>query len=259
MSDPEGLADLRWEGSPTGGLISSRKMVFDRPNIGSDVVQDYVKAIHGLERRGSGAVSTSALAARLGVTPGSASAMVKRLAERGLVAHAPYRGVSLTARGAQVALKVIRRHRLLETYLAEELGMAWDRVHHEAEALEHVLSEELEELIASKLGDPTRDPHGDPIPTSELRLEESPRTTLADCEPGTTGVFVRISDSDPEMLRYLAEREIAPGDRFEVVDRQPFGGPLFVRLANETYTLGGALAEAIGVEPDEAPSGGAPR
>lgn len=219
------------------------------------MVQDYVKAIHGLEQAVSGAVSTNALAERLGVTPGSASAMVKRLAERGLVTHAPYRGVSLTAQGAKVALKVIRRHRLLETYLAEELGMGWDRVHREAEVLEHVLSEELEEVIARKLGDPTRDPHGDPIPTPELVLEETATTSLSACEPGASGVFSRVSDSDPEMLRYLAEREIAPGDRFEVIERQPFGGPLFVRIGEKTHALGGALAEAIRVELDGAAQG----
>ena len=223
-----------------------------KPIVASDVVQDYVKAIHGLEQVVSGAVSTNALAERLGVTPGSASAMVTRLAERGLVPHAPYRGVSLPAQGAKVALKVIRRHRLLETYLAEELGMGWDRVHREAEVLEHVLSEELEEVIARKLGDPARDPHGDPIPTPELVLEETATTSLADCEPGASGVFARVSDSEPEMLRYLAERQIAPGDRFEVLERQPFGGPLFVRIGEETHALGGALAEAIHVELDGA-------
>ncbi len=216
------------------------------------MVQDYVKAIHGLEQTVAGAVSTSALAERLGITPGSASAMLKRLAARGLVTHAPYHGVTLTAQGAKVALKVIRRHRLLETYLAEELGMGWDRVHREAEVLEHVLSEELEEVIARKLGDPTRDPHGDPIPTPDLVLEETATTSLAACEPGAAGVFARVSDSDPEMLRYLAEREIAPGDRIEVLERQPFGGPLFVRIGEQTHALGGALAEAMRVELDGA-------
>lgn len=223
-----------------------------KSDLPTSTVQDYVKAIHDLERRSSGAVSTNALAERLGVTPGSASAMVKRLAERGLVAHAPYRGVTLTGEGDQVALKVIRRHRLLETYLAEELGMGWDRVHREAEVLEHVLSDELEDLIARKLGDPSRDPHGDPIPTPDLDLEEEATMSLAACEPGATGVFARISDADPQMLRYLSERQIAPGDRFEVIERQPFGGPLFVRIGGEQQALGGALAEAMRVELDEA-------
>jgi DtxR family transcriptional regulator, Mn-dependent transcriptional regulator len=227
--------------------------MLDEPNFPpTSTVQDYVKAIHDLERHGAGAVSTNALADRLGVTAGSASAMIKRLAERGLVAHAPYRGVALTSSGDQVALRVIRRHRLLETLLAEELGMSWDRVHREAEVLEHVLSDELEDLIARKLGDPRRDPHGDPIPTPDLELEDRATTSLAACDPGHTGVLAQISDADPEMLRYLAKREITPGERFKVLERQPFGGPLIVRIGGEEHTLGGALAEAIQVELDEA-------
>lgn len=214
----------------------------------TEAIQDYVKAIYALERRGVETVPTNALAERLGVTPGSASAMVKRLAKRGLVEHAPYRGVTLTPQGARVALEVLRHHRLLETYLAEELGMPWDRVHEEAEILEHVLSEELEDLIARKLGNPTHDPHGDPIPTPELEIAEALTVSLASLEPDAAGTFVRVSDSDPEMLRYLADRGIAPGDLLEVVERQPFGGPLFVRIGDETHALGGALAAAMRVE-----------
>jgi DtxR family Mn-dependent transcriptional regulator len=215
----------------------------------SPAVQDYAKAIYVLEQRdGGAAVSTTALAERLDVTPASASGMVRRLGELGLVTHVPYRGVQLTAEGARVALEVLRHHRLLELYLAQSLGVPWDRVHDEAEVLEHVLSEELEALIAAKLGNPTRDPHGDPIPSAELVLEEQPTERLADQQPGAAGVFVRVSDSDPEMLRYLAERGIAPGDRFEVVDRQPFDGPVFVRFGDDVHVLGGALGAAIRVE-----------
>lgn len=217
----------------------------------TEAIQDYTKAIYALERRDAETVSTTALAERLGVTPGSASAMVKRLAERGLVEHTPYRGVVLTAQGTRVALEVIRHHRLLETYLAEELGMSWDRVHREAEVLEHVLSEELEALIAAKLGDPTHDPHGDPIPSVELELEEQRTRSLSELDAGARGVFVRVSDSDPEMLRYLAQRGVAPGDRFEVIERQPFGGPLFVSFGRERHAFGGGLAGAMRVEPDE--------
>src|SRR6478735_2974290 len=190
----------------------------DSTSVRSPAVQGYAKAIYALERRDGGAVSTNALADRLGVTPASASGMVKRLGELGLVEHQPYRGVSLTENGRRLALEVIRHHRLLELYLVETLGVPWDRVHQEAEVLEHVLSEELEELIAVKLGDPTHDPHGDPIPTRELVMEESPSVALSALEPGSHGTFVRISDADPEMLRYLAERGIAPGACFEVVD-----------------------------------------
>ena len=126
--------------------------------------------------------------------------------------------------------------------------MPWDRVHEEAEVLEHVLSEELEELIARKLDDPTRDPHGDPIPTRELQIEERETESLESLQAGACGTFARVSDSDPEMLRYLADKGIAPGDELEVVERQPFGGPLFVRFGDHVHPLGGELARAMRVE-----------
>src|SRR5437764_11184119 len=215
----------------------------------SSAVEDYAKAIYALERRaGPEAVSTNALAERLGVTPASASGMVKRLGELGLVEHRPYRGVSLTTEGRRIALEVMRHHRLLELYLVQNLGVPWDRVHKEAEVLEHVLSEELEELIAAKLGDPTHDPHGDPIPSRDLTIDETPTDCLQDLEPGATGRFTRVSDSDPDMLRFLAERGIAPGDTFDVVEKQPFDGPLFVRFGDDVHVLGGALARAMRVE-----------
>jgi DtxR family Mn-dependent transcriptional regulator len=174
--------------------------------------------------------------------------MVKRLGELGLVRHRPYRGVSLTDDGRRVALEVMRHHRLLELYLVENLGLPWDRVHEEAEVLEHVLSDELEELIAAKLGDPTHDPHGDPIPTRELTIEEGSADALQALEAGDRGTFTRVSDADPEMLRFLAERGIAPGDHLEVIDKQPFDGPLFVRFGAEEHVLGGGLAKAMRVE-----------
>jgi DtxR family transcriptional regulator, Mn-dependent transcriptional regulator len=215
----------------------------------SSAVQDYAKAIYALERRGEGAaVTTNALADRLGVSPASASGMVKKLDGLGLVRHVPYHGVVLTERGARVALEVLRHHRLLERFLAEELGVPWDRVHDEAEVLEHVLSEELEELIAAKLGHPTIDPHGDPIPTAELVMVEPDTVSLDALDVGQAGTFVRISDSDPEMLRYLGARGIAPGDAFEVIDKQPFGGPVFARFGDSVHALGGRLASAMRAE-----------
>jgi DtxR family transcriptional regulator, Mn-dependent transcriptional regulator len=214
----------------------------------SSAVEDYAKAIYALEEREGGAVSTTAIATRLGVTPASASGMVKRLCGLGLVTHEPYHGVQLTPKGAKVALEVLRHHRLLELYLSETLGVPWDRVHAEAEVLEHVLSEELEELIAQKLGDPTHDPHGDPIPTRDGRMPTEATVALEGLEPGASGTFRRISDSDPEMLRYLSERGISPGDPFEVIDIQPFGGPLFVRFGDDVHVIGGALARAMRVE-----------
>jgi DtxR family Mn-dependent transcriptional regulator len=211
----------------------------------SSAVEDYAKAIYALEERDGGAVSTTAIAERLRVTPASASGMVKRLGGLGLVTHEPYRGVQLTPQGVKVALEVLRHHRLLELYLSETLGVPWDRVHAEAEVLEHVLSEELEELIAQKLGDPTHDPHGDPIPTRDGRMPAEATVSLDGLEPGAAGTFRRISDSDPEMLRYLSERGISPGDAFEVIDRQPFEGPLFVRFGDDVHVIGGALARAM--------------
>src|SRR3984885_14725455 len=158
----------------------------------TSAIEDYTKAIYALESRDGDAVSTNALAERLGVTAASASGMVKRLDELGLVEHRPYRGVSLTEDGRRVALEVMRHHRLLELYLVQSLGVPWDRVHQEAEVLEHVLSEELEELIAAQLGDPTHDPHGDPIPTRDLRIEEGSTVSLDSLDCGDYGVFARI-------------------------------------------------------------------
>jgi DtxR family transcriptional regulator, Mn-dependent transcriptional regulator len=214
----------------------------------SNAVQDYAKSIWSLAQRGEDPVSTSALAERLGVSPASASAMVKRLETLGLVTRQPYHGVELTPSGERVALAVIRHHRLLELYLAEALGMPWDRVHAEAEVLEHAISPELSERIADVLGNPTRDPHGDPIPTVDGIVEERPTRSLAELEPGDTGTFVRVSDSDPEMLRYLSARGISPGDGFEVLGREPFDGPISVRFGEEVHVLGGALTRAMRTE-----------
>ena len=208
--------------------------------------ENYAKAIYHLQQRGAGPVNTGAIAERVGVTPASASAMVRRMAGEGLVQHAPYHGVRLTRRGEDVALEVLRHHRLIEAFLAR-LGMPWDRVHEEAERLEHVISEELEELIARFLGDPTHDPHGDPIPTADLEIDEPDTRRLSDMEPGERGTVVRISDSDPAMLRYLAELGVSPGDPVRVVDRQPFGGPITVCFPDGDQVLGGAVTDAMRV------------
>jgi DtxR family transcriptional regulator, Mn-dependent transcriptional regulator len=211
----------------------------------TEAIQDYAKAIYALQRRGEGAISTSALSERLSVSPASVTAMLKRMAEAGLVEHEPYRGVRLTEAGERVALEVMRHHRLLESYLAEALGMPWDRVHAEAEVLEHYISEELEERIAQALGNPAFDPHGDPIPSRDLEISAESGRALAELQPGDTGVFSRVSDSDPEMLRYLADRGIRPGAPLEVTERQPFGGPLFVEVGAERHAIGGELAERM--------------
>ncbi len=214
----------------------------------SDAVQDYTKAIYSLCARSDSAVTTSAIAERLNVSPASASAMVKRLDALGLVEHEPYKGVSLTGAGERVALEVIRHHRLIELYLSEALGMPWDRVHAEAEVLEHAISPELSELIAEKLGNPTHDPHGDPIPTATGEIEEGQTISLQSLEPGTRGIFVRVSDADPEMLRYLSDRGVSPGCAFEVVAKEPFGGPLTISFAGTEHVLGGDLVRAMRAE-----------
>jgi DtxR family Mn-dependent transcriptional regulator len=221
-----------------------------KDSVRTPAVEDYSKAIFSLQSRSEEPVSTNALAERLGITPGSVSAMLRKLDDLGLISHVPYRGVRLTAEGRRLALEVIRHHRLLESFLAESLGMSWDRVHAEAEILEHVLSEDLEELIAAKLGNPTVDPHGDPIPSIDLELEERSTQALESLQVGAEGVFVRVSDSDPEMLRYLAGCGISPGHRFHVRDRQPFGGPLFVLFGEREHAIGGHLAAAMRVEVD---------
>jgi DtxR family Mn-dependent transcriptional regulator len=211
----------------------------------TEAVEDYAKAIFALQRRERRAVGTTALAERLGVSPASVTAMLKRMDEMKLVHHEPYRGVTLTATGEKVALEVMRHHRLLEAYLADALGMPWDRVHDEAEVLEHYISEELEERIATALGDPSRDPHGDPIPDRELALGAERGVPLIELETGDTGTFSRVSDSDPEMLRYLARQGIRPGTALRVTERQPFGGPLVVEVDGERHAIGGDLAERM--------------
>jgi len=212
----------------------------------SEAVEDYAKAIYTLAQRGGGRVGTNELAQRLAVTPATATAMLKRLDDRGLVRHRPYKGVTLTAEGERVALEVIRHHRLLEAFLAEALGMPWDRVHEEAEVLEHYISEELEQLIAEKLGEPTHDPHGDPIPGRDLAppidRESRPLGKLA---PGEAATFVRVSDSDPAMLRYLTKLGIAPGVSLRVLGRAPFGGPLMVEVDGAERALGDELVERM--------------
>jgi len=220
----------------------------ERRGANSEAIEDYVKAIYALARRREGPVGTSKLAERLGVAPATATAMLKRLDALGLVRHQRYHGVTLTAAGERLALEVIRHHRLLEAYLAEALGMPWDRVHEEAEVLEHYISEELEGLIAAKLGDPGFDPHGDPIPGPDLEAPPHDASRPLDqLQPGESASFTRVSDSDPEMLRFLAERGIRPGVRLSVTGRQPFGGPLLVEVAGTEHALGVELTSRMRV------------
>jgi DtxR family Mn-dependent transcriptional regulator len=173
--------------------------------------------------------------------------MLRRLDELGLLEHERYRGVTLTDEGRRVALRTLRNHRLLELLLVEMLDVPWDLVHEEAELLEHVLSDELAERIAAKLGNPEFDPHGDPIPSADFDVTERETRSLDEIDVGETVRFVRVSDADPAMLRYLRERDIVPGVTLTVTDRQPFGGPLTVRHSGGSYPLGGQLAAAMRV------------
>ncbi|MFT3863285.1 MAG: metal-dependent transcriptional regulator [Solirubrobacterales bacterium] len=217
------------------------------PAAPSIATEDYMKAIYSLTRRDPDGASTTDLAERLGVARGSVSTMLRRLDESGLVTHVPYKGVRLTGAGEQLALRVIRRHRLIELFLVTSLEIPWDEVHRYAEDLEHAASDELVEVIARKLGDPPADPHGDPIPTSGLEIDEGVTEALAELEPGERATFVRVSDADPEMLRHLSEEGIAIGDRLEMVGRAPFDGPWSVVIDGREHDLGPTLARSMRV------------
>ena len=211
--------------------------------------EDYVRAIYGLSERGV-AVTNATLTQRLGLSPSSVSGMISKLAQLGLVTHIRYRSVELTPEGKRLAYDVLRRHRLIELFLVEELDYTWDEVHVEADSLEHAVSDELIEHIAAKLGHPTHDPHGDPIPTSEGVVEKPATQLLDQVEPGTVGTIARVWDTDSELLRYLTEHGLTLGARIEIVERKPFGGPLVVRVGGppgEVQFLGDAISAALSI------------
>ena len=209
--------------------------------------EDYLKAIRHLQVERA-PVSTSALAQHLDRSPASVTNMVKSLAEQGLVEHEPYRGVRLSEEGEREALRVIRRHRVIEAYLIERLGYSWDRVHAEAERLEHAASDELVERMASVLGDPEMDPHGSPIPTAEGEVEEQLHPALSEMPAGVLVIVREVSDADEGRLRYLAGLGLYPGTRVEVLDREPFEGPILVRIDGQERSLGHGLAKMVRVE-----------
>jgi DtxR family transcriptional regulator, Mn-dependent transcriptional regulator len=211
----------------------------------SEATQDYLKAIWKLQARGD--VSTNALAAELNVAPASVTAMLKKLDKLGLVEHERYHGATLTPAGERIALEVVRHHRLLELYLMEALGLGWDEVHIEAERLEHHLSEELEARIDAALGYPTRDPHGDPIPTADLVLVPDERTLLCDVAEGDQAVIRRVPDSDAELLRYLESLGLMPDRELVVLEQAPFDGPVTVEVAGNRHAIGRSVAARIEV------------
>ncbi len=206
--------------------------------------EDYLKTIYEIERDGEPA-GTTAIAARLGIASASASGMIRRLARQGLVAVERYRGARLTARGRRVALQMIRRHRILESYLVTRLGFGWDGVHDEAERLEHAASPALIEAMAAALGHPTVDPHGAPIPRADGTVDDARLRSLDDVKVGMTARVARMSDRDPALLRYLGELGIRPGASLRLVDRAPFDGPLTVGVGRARHVIGAAVARKV--------------
>ena len=217
-------------------------------------VEDYLKAIYTIGR-GTGAAATNEIAQRLDLAPASVSGMVRRLAEQGLLAYERYHGVKLTESGRRAALRTLRRHRVIEAYLAEALGYPWDRVHDEAERLEHAASDELVDRMAATIGEPEVDPHGAPIPSRDGSVDETEYMALGELPVGATGVVVRVADEDPEMLRYLAGLLIVPGKRVTVKSRAPFDGPLVLSVGRHELSIGQALAMHILIAPPTARAG----
>jgi DtxR family Mn-dependent transcriptional regulator len=211
-------------------------------------VEDYLKAIYALGR-GTGAVATNDIAQRLDVAPASVSGMVRRLAEQGLLAYERYRGVTLTEKGRRAALRTLRRHRVIESYLSTALNYPWDRVHAEAERLEHAASDELVDRMAASIGEPESDPHGAPIPSREGIMDETEYVPLGELAEGLGVRVVRVSDEDPEMLRYLGELAITPGTELLIVSKAPFDGPITLRIGSVLHSIGPALAAQVMVEP----------
>jgi DtxR family Mn-dependent transcriptional regulator len=211
-------------------------------------VEDYLKTIYAIGK-GTGPAATNEIAQRLALAPASVSGMVRRLADQGLLAYERYRGVKLTDTGRRAALRTLRRHRVIEAYLARALGYPWDRVHQEAERLEHAASDELVDRMAANIGEPIVDPHGAPIPTREGAVDETEYTSLADLDVGATGVVARVADEDPEMLRYLGELSIRPGKQVSVKARAPFDGPITLSVGRQEISIGPALAAQVLVSP----------
>jgi DtxR family Mn-dependent transcriptional regulator len=212
-------------------------------------VEDYLKAIYELERAGDAAATTD-LAAQLGVAPASVTGMVRRLAEQGLLTHERYRGVRLTEQGRRGALRTLRRHRVIETYLVKVLGYGWDEVHEEAERLEHAASDGLIDRMARALGEPTVDPHGAPIPSREGAVNEGDYPSLANLEVGTRATIMRVGDEDPDLLRHIADLTLTPGSAVRVVQRAPFGGPIVLDVDGRSVVIGPDLANRLLVLPD---------
>ncbi|MBF5000249.1 metal-dependent transcriptional regulator [Nocardia sp. BSTN01] len=227
---------------PDGGAAGRAANV--APSL-SSVAQDYLKVIWSAQEWSQEKVSTKLLAERIGVSASTVSEAVRKLADQGLVEHARYGAITLTDNGRRAAVAMVRRHRLIETFLVSELGYGWDEVHDEAEVLEHAVSETLVERIDAKLGHPDRDPHGDPIPSVDGAVPTPPAHQLSDFQAGQSGRVARISDFDPAMLRYFDSVGIALDTVITVVERRDFAGTIAVRIGEQTIDLGSPAAEAI--------------
>jgi DtxR family transcriptional regulator, Mn-dependent transcriptional regulator len=207
-------------------------------------VEDYLKAIYSLSPEGQHA-STSDIAHLLDLSAPSVSGMIKRLSEQGLLEHTPYKGVQLTADGRKAALRMVRRHRLIEAYLVGFLGYSWDTVHEEAERLEHAVSDTLVERMANALGNPGSDPHGDPIPAADGSIAEVAGTPLADVPAGQTVEVRRVDERRGERLRYLASIGLMPGVTVTVLEHQPFQGPITLRVGAEERVIGHEMGQGL--------------
>jgi DtxR family transcriptional regulator, Mn-dependent transcriptional regulator len=207
-------------------------------------VEDYLKAIYRLSPEGRTA-STSEIAHLLALSAPSVTGMVKRLSEQGLLEHVPYRGVQLTDEGRRAALRMVRRHRLIEAYLVGFLGYSWDTVHDEAERLEHAVSDTLVERMAAALGNPDFDPHGDPIPSADGFVHELSGISLSDVPVGETVAIHRVQESQPERLRYMASLGLKPGARITVVDRQPFDDLVTIEVGDRKHVIGRELSQVL--------------
>ena len=210
----------------------------------SQSAEDYLKVVYKLQDK-HGEVATNAVSERMNVSAASVTNMIKKLADMGLVLHVPYQGVTLTETGRKVALEIIRHHRLLELYLAQAMGYSWDKVDAEAERLEHVISEEFEDKIDEMLGFPTLDPHGDPIPTKDGMIDKSRYDRLVDIDPGCSVVIRRVPDSDPDLLRYLGNLGLKPDTMVTVLKKEPFDGPVLVRIGETEHHVGHQVASGV--------------
>lgn len=226
-----------------GGAGSASGETAPLPDLTASV-EDYLKAIYELSRETGSAVTTE-VASRLAVATASVSAMVRRLTGQGLVSHERYGALRLTKKGRAVALQTVRRHRVIEAYLVAALGYGWDEVHEEAERLEHAASPELINRMAAAIGEPAVDPHGAPIPTAHGKLEERKDRRLGELAPGESARIVQVEDEEPELLRYLAAMRVVPGATVRCLAKEPYDGPITIRVGSKNHIIGPPLAARV--------------